>query len=235
MHVPEVMVIGFQDVAIQKHLEHSRIFGIDSDRLVVQNLDRLPLEQDMESTPAPIVTLLRADAESVFRDLESIRQHWHYASVIVCGERAAMPIIHQLLAKGATDFLEWPLNTEDCALRIAARVGAYHCRSRESTRQLGALTLNMMQRTVSNSRDTAFLTPIETKIVTVLADSLGRVIERSAMKQICWGDMSITDNALNRKIYEVRRTLRRLSEEINIRTIYGLGFELEVADRSERS
>jgi DNA-binding winged helix-turn-helix (wHTH) protein len=40
--------------------------------------------------------------------------------------------------------------------------------------------------------------------------------------------MEITDNALNRKIYEVRRTLRKLSEDVNIRTIYGLGFELSV-------
>lgn len=234
MHAPEVMVIGFQDVDIQKHLEHCHTFGIDTDHLAVQYVDQLSIEKDMESMPAPIVALLRADAETVFRDVESIRQHWHYTSIIVCGERAAMPVLHQLLAKGATDFLELPLNMEDCALRIAARVGAYYWRSRESTRQLGALTLSMMQRTVSNGRDTAFLTPIETKIVATFADSLGRVIERSAMKQMCWGDISITDNALNRKIYEVRRTLRRLSENINIRTIYGLGFELEVADSLEQ-
>ena len=235
MHVPEVMVIGFQDVSIQKHLEHCRTFAIDTDRLVVQSSALLPTGAEMESTPAPIVVVLRADPESAFRDLELIRQHWHYSSVIVCGERAKLAVVHQLLAKGATDFLELPLNPEECAMRVAARVGAYHHRSRESTRQLGALTINMMQRTVSNGRNTAFLTPIETKIVATLADSLGRVIERSAMKQMCWGDMSITDNALNRKIYEVRRTLRKLSEDINIRTIYGLGFELEVAERSSRS
>jgi DNA-binding winged helix-turn-helix (wHTH) protein len=85
-----------------------------------------------------------------------------------------------------------------------------------------------MQRTVTNGRETAYLTPIEVKIVRTLADNLGRVVERNAMKQLCWGDAEITDNALNRKIYEVRRTLRRLSESVNIRTIYGLGFELRV-------
>ncbi len=185
----------------------------------------------MESMMAPAVVVLHAESETSFKNLDSIRLQWHFTSIIVCAARNQMPIVHQLLAKGASDFLEIPFTQDEFCRRVVARVGAYNHRSKESTRQLGALTINIMQRTVSNGRDTAFLTPIETRIVATLAESVGGVVERGAMKQMCWGDMSITDNALNRKIYEVRRTLRRLSEEINIRTIYGLGFELEMADR----
>lgn len=229
MRTPEILVVGFQNAFKGKYIENCNAYGLDADRLDIQHMADLPSEAEMEGLPAPIVVILNAESETATRGLELIRQHWHYSSVIVCAERAKMTRVHQLLAKGATDFMEWPFTTEELTSRTSARVGAYYFRSRESTRQIGSLTLNMMQRTVSNGRDTAFLTPIETKIVATLAESLGRVIERSSMKQMCWGDMSITDNALNRKIYEVRRTLRKLSEEINIRTIYGLGFELEVA------
>lgn len=227
----EIMLVGLKDVYIQKHLD-GRLYGLDVECIELQNIAVLPPEAELESMHAPAVVLLNADADSTFRDIELIRRHWHFAATIVCAEHARMTRVHQLLAKGAHDFLELPLNPDEFVKRVCARVGAYRYRSHESTRQLGRLTINMMQRTVSNGSETAFLTPIETRIVATLADSVGNVIERSAMKRMCWGDMSITDNALNRKIYEVRRTLRKLSEEINIRTIYGLGFELEVADKS---
>lgn len=230
MYTPEILVVGLKDVSLEKHL-NCRTFGVDSEHIEVKCQQSLPSEPEMESMMAPAVVVLRAESETSFRDLDSIRLHWHFTSIIVCAARNQMPIVHQLLAKGASDFLEIPFTQDEFCQRVVARVGAYNHRSKESTRQLGALTINIMQRTVSNGRDTAFLTPIETRIVATLAESVGGVVERAAMKQMCWGDMSITDNALNRKIYEVRRTLRRLSEEINIRTIYGLGFELEMADR----
>lgn len=231
MYRPEIIVVGFSDSSIEKSLKNCRTFGVDSEELEVETIASLPPETEMESMRAPVVVVLNASSETVFKDLDLVRNHWHFTSILICAELLRMPTVHQLLARGATDFLEIPFTCEEFTRRVAARVGAYNHRSRESTRQLGSLTINIMQRTVSNGRDTAFLTPIETKIVATLAESVGGVVQRAAMKQMCWGDMSITDNALNRKIYEVRRTLRRLSEEVNIRTIYGLGFELEMADR----
>jgi hypothetical protein len=49
------------------------------------------------------------------------------------------------------------------------------------------------------------------------------------MKRRCWGQIFVSDNALNRKLHEVRRTIRDLSSQVNIRTLYGTGFMIEVS------
>ena len=47
--------------------------------------------------------------------------------------------------------------------------------------------------------------------------------------QTAWVTMNRPDslNALNRKLYEIRRRLKPITDCINIRTIYGVGFIME--------
>jgi DNA-binding winged helix-turn-helix (wHTH) protein len=50
------------------------------------------------------------------------------------------------------------------------------------------------------------------------------------MKRKCWGQIYVSDNALNRKLHEVRRALKEISNVVSIRTLYGTGFVLEVKE-----
>ena len=175
--------------------------------------------------PVVVVLGLVDHADDAVR---SIRQAWPQTSIIIAGDEERLDEVYPLMALGATDYISLKASNDELQANCLLRIGAHSHRIKESSRSFGRLTINLMQRTVTNGRETAYLTPIEVKIVRTLADNLGKVVERNAMKQLCWGDAEITDNALNRKIYEVRRTLRRLSESVNIRTIYGLGFELRV-------
>ena len=52
------------------------------------------------------------------------------------------------------------------------------------------------------------------------------------MKRKCWGQIYVSDNALNRKLHEVRRALKEISQIVTIRTIYGTGFVLEVKEKA---
>lgn len=178
---------------------------------------------------APHVVVMSYLNEKTVENLERLKFQRPGLAVLMCVSSVNVDVIPSLITKGLDDFVIAPVSADDLIQRAALRFAAFDLKSRESVRQVGPLTINLMQRTVSNGKETSYLTPIETKIVTTLADQLGAVVERNSMKQLCWGDASITDNALNRKIYEVRRTLRRLSSSINIRTIYGLGFELDIA------
>ena len=164
----------------------------------------------------------------VYESLVSIRQLWPSASVIIAADEANLADVYPLLASGASDYVSLSATDRELEEKCLIHLGVYLARAQDSARSFGRLTINFLHRTVTNGKDTAHLTPIEVNIVRTLADNLGGVVPRNTMKQMCWGDIEITDNALNRKIYEVRRTLRRLSESVNIRTIYGLGFELRV-------
>ena len=222
-----ILLIGVGKFGASLRFNQFKKYSIVEQDISLKSIDKLGTEKEMEAMESPTLVILGL-ISNVSEALGQIRQIWPYASVIIAADETKISEVYPLLAAGASDFIS--LNASDSELeeKFLIRIGAYLARVQDSSRSFGRLTINLLQRTVTNGKDTAHLTPIEVNIVRTLADNLGGVVERNVMKQMCWGDAEITDNALNRKIYEVRRTLRRLSESVNIRTIYGLGFELKV-------
>jgi DNA-binding response OmpR family regulator len=205
-------------------LDQFEQYGLEPAKVMVRFAAKLETDGDFEKTTAPSLVVLGVD-DSAARTLHMIKLHWPQAQILLVASSQQIADVYPLLAAGAHDVI---LNGADAQEKCLVRLGAFRAKVSNQMRSLGRLTVNLMQRTVTNGSESVSLTPIEIKIVATLAESVGGVVPRETMKQLCWGDMEITDNALNRKIYEVRRTLRKLSEDVNIRTIYGLGFELSV-------
>ena len=222
-----ILFVGTDGLGADLGSDQWERYSIAGSSITVRSLPALPDDKKLEAMESPIVVVLGLSEDSD-QHIARMRVIWSHAAIIVAAAESRLAEVYPLLARGAVDYLPLTATTAEVLSKCSLRVGAFRSRVLERSRSLGRLTINLMQRTVSNGSDTASLTPIEIKIVTTLADSLGGVVPRNDMKQLCWGDVAITDNALNRKIYEVRRTLRKLSEDINIRTIYGMGFELSV-------
>lgn len=224
---PLLLFVGLQGFWAGIQIRDYQRFAIPMETLRVSSLEMGEFQKSSETMLSPAVVVLGL-AANVTRVLFSIRRAWPYASVIIAADESRLPEVYPLLASGASDYVSLSASNAVVEERCLLQFGVYLARLRDSSRSFGKLTVNFAQRTVTNGKDTAHLTPIEVNIVRTLVDSFGGVVPRERMKQLCWGDAEITDNALNRKIYEVRRTLRQLSENINIRTIYGMGFELQV-------
>ncbi len=222
-----ILLVGTGQFGAGLQFNQFKRFSLNEQLFSIKSLQKLGSEKDMESMSPPILVILGL-VGNVFESLVLVRQVWPYASVIIAADESQVSDVYPLLAAGASDFVSLSASNAELQEKCLIRIGTHQARVQDSSRTFGRLTINLLQRTVTNGKETAHLTPIEVNIVRTLADNLGGVVERNKMKQICWGDVEITDNALNRKIYEVRRTLRRLSETVNIRTIYGLGFELKV-------
>jgi DNA-binding response OmpR family regulator len=205
-------------------LDQFERFSLEPGKVAVRTSAKLETDRDFEKVTPPALVVLGVDDSSA-RVLQMIKLHWPQAQVLLVASSQQIADVYPLMAAGAHDVI---LNGADAQEKCLVRLGAFRAKVSNQMRSLGRLTVNLMQRTVTNGSESISLTPIEIKIVATLAESVGGVVPRETMKQLCWGDMEITDNALNRKIYEVRRTLRKLSEDVNIRTIYGLGFELSV-------
>ena len=222
-----LLFVGTGSFGADLRVEHLEKYSIVGGSVSARSMPALPENKKLEAMEEPVVVVLGL-SEHADEHVGRIRVTWPHAAIIVAAPETKLADVYPLLVRGAIDFLPLSATPDEVLAKCSLRLGAYRSRGLERSRTLGRLTINLMQRTVTNGNDTASLTPIEVKIVTTLADSLGGVVPRNDMKQRCWGDTAITDNALNRKIYEVRRTLRKLSEDINIRTIYGMGFELSV-------
>ncbi len=224
---PGVLLVGTGRFGKGLGLNQFVRFCVATQDVIVSAVERLDTESQLAGMQPPFVVVLGL-SESAYDALLTIRRVWPYTSVIIAADETRLAEVYPLLVSGAADFL--PLSASNDVVEEACllQLGVHQAKLKDSSRTIGKLTVDFAHRTVTNGTETAHLTPIEVNILRTLVDSFGSVVEREKVKAMCWGDAEITDNALNRKIYEVRRTLRRLSQKINIRTIYGLGFELQI-------
>jgi DNA-binding winged helix-turn-helix (wHTH) protein len=61
-----------------------------------------------------------------------------------------------------------------------------------------------------------------------LADAKGTVVPRRDLKLRCWGSVKVSDKAVDRKIHLVRAALSDVTTAVQVTSIYGAGFRLDV-------
>lgn len=139
----------------------------------------------------------------------------------------------EAMAMGADDFLTLPIDNAILKTRFNVRKSAMARKASRDTISVGDITVDSVSRTVSGPRGSKFFSNIEIRLITLLAQNFNKVVTREALKAFGWPNMEVTDNALNRKLYEIRLRVNNLSAGINIRTLYGVGFVLEKTSQLE--
>lgn len=166
--------------------------------------------------------------------LPKLKEQWPFSPIIVITGDQNESAIGDALAGGADDFIHKPINTKEVVARLQARLSELAKREAKQIVQIGDITLDKSHRIVSHATNgIRYLSPTELNLLNCLLDAKGTVVRRDAMKRQCWGQIYVSDNALNRKLHEVRRALKELSNSVSIRTIYGTGFVLEVKKNQE--
>jgi DNA-binding winged helix-turn-helix (wHTH) protein len=54
----------------------------------------------------------------------------------------------------------------------------------------------------------------------------GVVVPKPVLKRELWKGLAVSDNALDRKIFEVRKALKEVGSKVEIHSIYGVGMVL---------
>lgn len=170
---------------------------------------------------------LGIDAVSDQRLIQWFKDTWPLAPVIVTAKDEDAEFLTEAVAVGADDFVAKPIRAHETAQRLKVRSQALVQRASRETITVGDMTIDTMQRSVSTQRGQRFLSPTEVRLISELAKAGGTVVSREILKARCWPQEGVSDNALNRKLYEIRRRLKPLSDRVNIRTIYGVGFVME--------
>ena len=159
--------------------------------------------------------------------IPKLKDLWPLSPVIITTVSEDRDIITEAVALGADDFVHKPFSPEELNSRLNIRLGALKKKAAKESIEVGDLIIDTMQRSVASTKGQKFLSPTEIKLVSELAKSHGQVVPREMLKRRCWPNAKVSDNALNRKLYEVRRRLEPLSDKVTIRTIYGVGFILD--------
>ena len=77
-------------------------------------------------------------------------------------------------------------------------------------------------------RRLAPLSPIENSLFKVLFDRRGNMVDRAELITFAWPHANPSDNAINRKMYELRRKLSGVSDKVEICNRYANGYLLRM-------
>ena len=118
-------------------------------------------------------------------------REWSQMPVIVLSARGREDDKVEALDAGADDYLTKPFGVGELLARM--RVALRHAESRGSaaaapqTFELGALHVDFARREVTRAGETVHLTPIEYKLLALLAHNAGRVLTHRQILEHVWG------------------------------------------------
>jgi DNA-binding response OmpR family regulator len=136
---------------------------------------------------------------------------------------------------GGDDYITKPFNREEFLLRIKAILRRANNEMDEDENEgiitLGGYELDFQNLKLSHQQEERKLTKRETAILKLLSENRNKVIERSLVLNLIWGD----DNYFNGRsldvfITKLRKYLKH-DEDIQINNIHGVGFKLELNEK----
>jgi two-component system response regulator protein BraR/BceR len=178
-------------------------------------------------TPQAIFVDVHLDQENGLAALPRIREQYRYCPIIVITGDTNDTAIAEALTLGADDFIMKPLRPREVVARLQARLADQALKQGSQSLVYGDVQLDQIHRVLRGPKGERFLSPTELNLLVALMRSAGTTLERSMLKNQCWDHIAVSDNALDRKVFEVRRALADVGGGCSIGTAYGVGFYLE--------
>ena len=157
-----------------------------------------------------------------------LRSWWVYCPIIVVTASPGDDIVGLALAAGANDYLRKPMNPKELAARLHARTVEMQQRAAMDSIQIGDSTLDIIRRCLSGKKGKRHLSELDARLLAHLARSPETLISRPELKQVLWGGLRITDNALDKRLCELRQALRDVGASASLLSYYGKGLRLTV-------
>lgn len=187
-------------------------------------LDRVRTE-----SPDIVVLDLRLPRMNGFEVCRRIR-HISEVPIIIATGRAEEQDVLRGLQLGADDYVTKPLSLKQLAARmqtVLRRCQSDRYRKAVSEVVAGDLTLNLQTHEVTRNGDSVLLTPLEFRILYLLAMNEGQVIPYSRLVDYAWGYEGGDAHLLKTHVCHIRAKLGlALEGEGSIRSLPTVGYSL---------
>jgi DNA-binding response OmpR family regulator len=165
--------------------------------------------------------------------LPQLREIWPFTPMIVATTDTNSKLVGEVLAAGANDFIRKPLDKEELTGRLQARMSEMRQRVEQNLLTIGNVMFNHKMRYLESEGQKIYVSPMESELLYSLIEAKGMVVSRDVLKRKLWGDLSISDNALDRRISELRKSMKGINSQFQIFSIYGTGVTLMREDARE--
>lgn len=193
------------------------------------------LDAQQPLNPVAVFVDVHLNDENGLAALPLIRGRWRYCPIIVITSDPDDKALSDALTCGADDFIMKPLRPREVVARMQARLSDQALKQSSQVVNYSDLRLDQGYRLLRGPSSERFLSPTEMHLLVALMRSGGTTLERAMLKNQCWDHIAVSDNALDRKIFEVRRALLDVGSRCTIGTTYGVGFYLEAPQHNEVS
>jgi DNA-binding response OmpR family regulator len=153
-----------------------------------------------------------------------VRERWPYTPIIVVTTDATGDAVGQALAAGANDFVRKPLDPRELVARLRARSVELHEKANREMIHVGDCTLNVSLNQLVGPTGASHMSHSDVKVLQYLLQSDGMTISREELKRKVWGSIAVSDNALDKKMHDVRKAFREVGSLIKLTSNYRQGF-----------
>ena len=222
-------------------LTKSYTITLDDDPMVhkmihkITNMNSLPftsasklIEKASHYRPVAAFVDIYLENEDGLHAIPRLREAWQQTPIIVITGDDSKDVIGQALAAGAHDFIRKPLDPVEVASRMQARVQEQEERHRAHTLQIGPLMFDRVRQVLSLDNKNVYLPPKDAELLSALCDARGAPVSKKILKRKIWGDITVSDNALDRRLSDLRKTFSDLTGDVSIKSIYGKGAKLVI-------
>ncbi|SMF50226.1 response regulator transcription factor [Pseudobacteriovorax antillogorgiicola] len=158
----------------------------------------------------------------------TVRTLWPTTAIIVMTGDPDDNLVGQALASGADDFIRKPISPPEVLARLKARVEDRKDKSSYNLLKFGDIRIDLRNKSMSGLKGNVFLSNKELDLLAKMIRTSGVVVPKAVLKRELWGRTTVSDNALDRKIFEVRKALKSVSEKVELQSIYGVGMVLRL-------
>lgn len=162
-----------------------------------------------------------------FEFIERIRSNGDNTPALMLSARGDRADVTRGLTLGADDYVTKPFGLEELVLRIKAILRrSQFSENVQETLTLGPITLDAKSHQVTFNGEAVDLSPTEFRLLQVLLESKGRVLSKTHLLDEVWGiTFESESTVVDTYISYLRKKLHRDGFE-GIRTIRGVGFQL---------
>lgn len=137
------------------------------------------------------------------------------------------------LAAGADDYVTKPFNPSELMARVKSQLRRYttlgSIEKKKERIVIGGMCINTENRTVSVDGDDVRLTPIEYKILELLAKNRKRVFSADEIYRKVWGEENIVgDKTIAVHVRHIREKIEINPKEPQyIKVVWGIGYKID--------
>lgn len=158
--------------------------------------------------------------------IPKLRALWPLAPIIVMTCDPAEKYVGEALASGADDFVLKPLSPAELHARYRARANQRKIIQGGRLVRFGDLELDTGYRTLKSPLGMENLAIKEAEILACLMRTPSILVSKDELKRQVWGGVSVSDNSVDRKVFELRKSIKRLSRQVELHSVYGKGLSV---------